>query len=129
MGIKIVSRRGSWNKTEAALNGFLKKSFAESIMEKYGRIGVDILRKYTPKRTGLTAASWSYKIETTRDGLYSLQFYNSNVNDGVCIAVILQYGHGTRNGSYVRGVDYLNPAAREIFDHMALSMWMEVKNA
>lgn len=127
MGFRFINKRGSWDRTEKALQSYAKDSYADSVLHKYGRIGIDILRQYTPKRTGLTSASWSYKVNSTSTG-YSLEFYNSNLNRGVNIAVILQYGHGTRNGGYVTGIDYLNPAAAEIFEMFAESLWTEVKN-
>jgi hypothetical protein len=95
------------------------------MLESYGEQGVAALAAATPKDSGLTAASWYYEIERTKDAV-SLQFFNSNVNDGVPIAIILQYGHGTRNGGYVVGRDYINPAARPLFDKIAENAWMEV---
>jgi len=91
------------------------------IFEKYGSKCVDALQKATPQDSGLTAASWSYSIEN--DGLY---FYNSNRNNGVPIAIIIQYGHATGTGGYVQGRDYINPAMRPVFDEMADAAWKEV---
>lgn len=94
-------------------------------LDKYGREGVAALSSATPVDSGLTARSWSYQIEH-RDGSSAISFYNSNVNDGVSIAIILQYGHGTRNGGWVQGRDYINPAIQPIFDEIAESAWREV---
>lgn len=95
------------------------------ILEAYGRAGVDALASATPLDTGKTADSWSYTIEA-RKGRSTIYWTNSNVNNGVPIAVILQYGHGTRHGGYVQGQDYINPSIRPIFDAIAREAWREV---
>ena len=94
-------------------------------LDKYGREGVAVLASATPIDTGKTASSWYYKIEN-KNGYASINFCNSNINKGVPIAIILQYGHGTRNGGYVQGRDYINPAIRPIFDKIADDAWREV---
>lgn len=94
-------------------------------LDKYGREGVAALASATPKDSGLTANSWYYEIVNT-NGSVSITFNNSNIQNGVPIAVILQYGHGTRNGGWVQGRDYINPAVRPIFDKIAESAWKEV---
>ena len=94
-------------------------------LDKYGREGVAALASATPVDTGLTADSWYYKI--TNDGQSAkVTFYNSNIQNGVPIAIILQYGHGTRNGGWVQGRDYVNPAIQPIFDKLANKAWREV---
>ena len=94
-------------------------------LDKYGREGVAALASATPVDTGLTADSWYYKI--TNDGQSAkVTFYNSNIQNGVPIAIILQYGHGTRNGGWVQGRDYVNPAVQPIFDKLANEAWREV---
>lgn len=95
------------------------------ILEKYGQKGVEALAEATPKATGKTAASWSYEIKMEKTGAV-LSWKNSNIVDGVPIAVILQYGHGTRNGGYVQGVDYINPAMKPVFDAIRDELWKEV---
>lgn len=94
-------------------------------LNKYGRQGVAALESATPVETGLTAKSWYYEIER-RDGVVSINFNNSNIQNGVPIAVILQYGHGTGTGGWVEGRDYINPSIRPIFDEIAKSAWREV---
>lgn len=96
-----------------------------SELDRYGKEGVKALEEATPKDSGLTAKSWYYKIERTNSTI-SISFHNSNVNDGVSIAIILQYGHGTRNGGWVEGRDYINPAIQPIFDRIAEEVWKEV---
>lgn len=94
-------------------------------LSKYGQAGVEALASATPVDTGLTASSWYYEIEKTSTGT-SIVFYNSNVHRGICIAIILQYGHGTGNGGWVEGRDYINPAIQPIFNDIAEKAWREV---
>lgn len=94
-------------------------------LDKYGREGVVALASATPVDSGLTANSWYYTIEH-KNGSSSINFHNSNIQNGVPIAVILQYGHGTRNGGWVEGRDYINPAIQPIFDRIANDAWREV---
>ncbi|MCD8119761.1 MAG: HK97 gp10 family phage protein [Lachnospiraceae bacterium] len=96
-------------------------------LDKYGRRGVEALQAATPVDTGLTANSWYYEI-TNKNGTATISFFNSNVQNGVPIAIILQYGHATRNGGWVQGRDYINPAIQPIFDEIAESAWKEVKS-
>ena len=94
-------------------------------LDKYGQEGVDALSSATPVDSGLTASSWHYKIEN-KNGSATISFYNSNVNNGVPIAIILQYGHGTSTGGWVEGRDYINPAILPIFEKIANDAWEEV---
>lgn len=94
-------------------------------LEEYGRRGVEALSKATPVATGKTAASWYYTI-AKENGVIKISFCNSNIQNGVPIAIILQYGHGTNNGGWVQGRDYINPAIQPIFDEMAKDAWKEV---
>lgn len=94
-------------------------------LDKYGREGVAALASATPVDTGLTANSWNYEI-VNKKGIVQITFNNSNIQNGVPIAIILQYGHGTRNGGWVQGRDYINPAIQPIFDKIANDMWREV---
>ena len=94
-------------------------------LDKYGREGVAALASATPVDTGLTANSWRYEIEQKK-GSISISFHNTNIQNGVPIAVILQYGHATRNRGWVQGRDYINPAIQPIFDKIANEAWREV---
>ena len=94
-------------------------------LDKYGQEGVDALSSATPVDSGLTASSWYYKIEN-KNGSATISFYNSNVNNSVPIAIILQYGHGTSTGGWVEGLDYINPAILPIFEKIANDAWEEV---
>lgn len=94
-------------------------------LDKYGKEGVQALSAATPVDTGLTARSWNYKVEK-QNGTATITFNNSNIQNGVPIAIILQYGHGTRNGGWVEGRDYINPAIQPIFDKIAEDAWREV---
>lgn len=109
---------------------FLQRTFEnvnELNLEKYGREGVAALASATPVDTGKTASSWDYKIEKKK-GSTTISFINSNIQNGVPIALIIQYGHGTRGGGYVAGRDYINPAIQPVFDKMAKEIWREVTN-
>ena len=94
-------------------------------LDKYGRAGVAALASATPVDSGETAGSWYYKIEN-RKGSAIISFHNSNIQNGVPIAIILQYGHGTGTGGWVEGIDYINPAIQPIFDEIAKNAWREV---
>ena len=94
-------------------------------LDQYGREGVAALASATPKDSGLTASSWYYEIKH-ENGSVSISFHNSNIKDGVPIAIILQYGHGTGNGGWVEGRDYINPTIRPLFDKIANNAWKEV---
>lgn len=103
----------------------VKESVHLGILDKYGREGVAALASATPVESGLTATSWYYKIEQQK-GSATLTFYNSNIQNGVQIAIILQMGHGTRNGGWVQGRDYINPVIQPLFDKIAREAWREV---
>ena len=106
----------------------VKEAVKLGSLDKYGREGVAALMSATPVDSGKTASSWYYEIDHSQ-GSTSINFYNSNVNKGVLIAIILQYGHGTRNGGWVQGRDYINPAMQPLFDKFAEDAWREVTSA
>lgn len=116
--------KGDFKRTEKLLKKSLGREY-RAILEKYAEEGVRQLSANTPKESGETAASWSYEIIQNGSSL-SIIWKNSNIQKGVNIAVILQYGHGTRNGGYVRGRDYINPALQPVFDKLAEAAWKEV---
>lgn len=119
-----IESPGSFSKTDS----FLKKmsSFnARPILERYGNLGVAALSRNTPSESGLTAASWYYDITQSGTTL-TITWHNSNLVNGVPIAVLIQYGHGTGTGGYVTGRDYINPAIQPIFDMIADEIWKEV---
>lgn len=108
---------------------FLRASKEErirSVLEKYAHQGLVALQNATPIDTGLTAESWYYEI-VQREGYASLRYHNSHVDHGRPIAILIQYGHATRNGSWVEGRDYIMPAIQPIFDKMAEDLWKEVR--
>lgn len=124
--IKVKSK-GDFSKTYKYLQN-VKRSTAMKFLEKYAAMGVKALSEATPTDTGLTASSWYSDIERTKDTI-TISFNNSHINKGVPIAIILQYGHATRNGGWVEGVDYINPALKPIFDKLADEAWKEVTKA
>ena len=123
-GISFTSK-GDFSKTFKFLNNITKGKYLRSILEKYGQRGVAALSASTPVKTGLTASSWNYEITEDNDS-FTITWTNSNINKGVNVALLLQYGHATRNGGYVTGIDYINPALKPIFDELANAAWKEV---
>lgn len=118
------SIHGSFEHVEAFLNRMLRfDQFAG--LAKYGQIGADALAAATPVDDLDTSTAWTYEI-VQRKGYYSIRWHNANAQGGIPIAVLIQYGHGTRNGGYVPGRDYINPAIRPIFDQIAADMWKVV---
>ena len=121
--IRLTSK-GDFSKADRYFKALIEAAKVK-ILEKYGEKGVAALSSATPVESGLTASSWSYDIERG-SGKVAIHFKNSNQNDGVYIAIILQYGHGTGTGGWVEGRDYNNPAIQPIFDAIAESAWAEV---
>ena len=118
---------GGFTKTERFLNRMKRREYL-NVLDEFGREGVQALRNATPVESGLTAESWDYEIKRTRDYI-EIIWTNSNINNGVPIAIILQYGHGTGTGGYVQGRDYINPAIQPIFDKIAEKAWKVVTSA
>lgn len=125
--MSIISFRqvGDFSKLKKYLEKQQNLTNVDSVLHKYAQEGVRALAAATPFDTGKTASSWNYIIEK-KNGRSSISFTNSNVNSGVPIAIILQYGHGTKNGGWVQGVDYINPAIRPVFEKIANEAWKEV---
>lgn len=103
----------------------IREKIKLGVLDKYGKAGVTALANATPKDSGLTASSWFYEI-VRQNGTVSLNFLNSNIHEGVPIAIILQYGHGTGTGGWVMGRDYINPAIQPLFDKLASDAWKEI---
>lgn len=118
------THKGDFSKTTKFL-GNAKRAVRYSDLEKYAKKGVEALVSATPTDSGLTASSWGYEI-VNKNGSVIINFINTNVNDGVPIAIIIQYGHATGNGGWVEGRDYINPAIQPIFDEMVKEIWREV---
>jgi len=118
---------GGFTKTERFLNRMKRREYL-NVLDEFGRDGVQALRNATPVDSGATAEAWDYEIKRTRN-YTEIVWTNSNINDGVPIAVILQYGHGTGTGGYVQGRDYINPAIRPIFDEIAEKAWKVVTSS
>ena len=117
-------QKGDFSKASRYLER-LKEAAKLDVLDKYGREGVAALASATPTETGLTASPWTYEIERKGNSV-SIVYKNSNINKGVPIAVILQYGHGTGTGGWVQGRDYINPAIQPVFDRIADEAWKEV---
>ena len=119
-----TKKSGSIHNTMNFLNRILSRSYLAKL-EQYGKMGVDALAAATPRRTGKTAASWGYEIEVD-DRSTKLIWTNSNVNNGVNVALLIRYGHGTGTGGYVQGIEYIEPAMRPLFQGFADDVWEEV---
>lgn len=119
-----LKQTGDFQKTEKLFHTFVEFRFAHKLRQ-YGEKGVRALSAATPKDSGLTAKSWEYHITET-PGKTTIYWTNSHAEKNVNIAIILQYGHGTRNGGYVQGIDYINPALKPIFEQMLQDVWKEV---
>lgn len=122
----VFTHKGDFKNTERFFKGVPKIKYRQ-ILEKYAKQGVAALASATPVDSGITAGSWDYELKVS-PGSYSIAWTNSNVVDGVPIAIILQYGHGTSTGGYVQGRDYINPAIQPIFDKISESLWREVSS-
>lgn len=124
MSLMAFKQQGDFKKLSSFLER-MKKPLKKTTLDKYGKEGVQALMAATPVDTGLTASLWHYDINMSKDSS-SISFYNDNIDNGVPIAIILNYGHGTRNGGYVKGRNYINPAIQPIFDKLAQEAWKEV---
>ena len=128
LGLIGFRQKGNFNNIKRFLNR-MKESDYRQLMEVYGLRGVEILMDATPKDTGLTAASWDYEIRE-ENGRQEIIWTNSNLGEGwFPIALYIQYGHATKNGAWVEGVDYINPALKDMFDQLAEDIWKEVKRS
>lgn len=116
--------RGDFSKTNKYLRD-VKEAARVKILEKYGERGVSALSSATPVDTGLAATSWYYKVLRGEAGS-RIEFFNSDIENGFPVAIMLQYGHGTGTGGWVEGRDYINPAIQPIFDELAEEAWKEV---
>lgn len=119
-----IRQKGDFKATTELFNR-IGKGVGKQNLDVYGRKGVEALSAATPVDTGLTAASWYYEVKRDKSGI-TIQWLNSNIQNGVNVALIIQLGHGTKSGGYVQGRDYINPAVRPIFDEMAETVWKEV---
>lgn len=113
------------NKTEAFLSKAKNAFKNKQVFKKYGEMGVEALRKATPRDTGKTSESWYYEVKEDKGGV-TIEWSNRNINKYINVAVIIQYGHGTGTGGYVKGIDYINPAMRPVFDDIVDGLWKEV---
>jgi len=119
-----VTQSGNFNSAEK----FLKKNrdtIILSVLNKYGALGVRSLAVGTPTSTGATAESWFYQIEKKNEQ-YLLSWHNTHMAGGIPVVILLQYGHATRNGGYVQGIDFINPAIRPVMEQIATDAWKEI---
>lgn len=124
MGLITFKHSGSFKNTENFFDRALRRDYL-SILNRYGQMGVDILKNATPVNSGKTADLWSYEI-STGNGTVSISWNNSNENQGYNIVILIVYGHGLRNGGYVSGNDFVHPSIRPVMDELAQKVWGEV---
>lgn len=125
MANTIVSSKGNWKKTTDWLMDRKEQKFMKQLY-KYGEKGVEALAAATPIDTGKTASSWDYEIHASK-GVFTITWTNNNLAKGVLpVAILIQYGHATKNGGFVQGIDYINPALTPIFEKLANDAWEEV---
>ena len=118
-----ITHKGSFKNAERFFDNSKDLSRRlRTAFDRYGAVGVEALRSATPLDSGATASGWSYEIEN-----WGIGFNNSNINDGYAVALLIQYGHATRNCGYVTGIDFINPALRPVFDKIAEECWKEVQ--
>ena len=122
-----LSSRGSFRKTEDFLKVMKRKDIYKSL-ESYGQRGVAALASATPVYEGIAASSWTYEV-TRKGKYYSIAWHNMNIESGIPVVILIQYGHATRNGGYVQGRDFINPVIRPLFDQISDEVWKAVKNA
>lgn len=123
-----MTTKGDFDKTIKFLKTIKEKHWLKKL-DTYGRQGVEALAAATPKDTGLTADSWNYEIDDDGETL-TLAWYNTNVvNDYFNVALMIQYGHGTKGGGYVEGIDYINPALKPIFEKISGNIWEDIKSS
>lgn len=123
-----VESTGDFKNSEKFLKNIKKKTYLENLLDKCGQEGVEALRSATPYNTGRTASSWDYEIENNSNGV-TIHWINTNINQNVNIAIIIQTGHGNIRGGYIQGIDYINPAMRPIFESIADEVWRGVTSA
>lgn len=121
--------KGGSEKIKNRLKALESGDFLKSSLDKYGQMGVEALKQNTPRRTGKTAESWSYKIVKESDEVVRLTWVNSNESNHVSVALLIQYGHLSKRGVWIRGIDYINPSLRPVFEKLKASVWKEVKGS
>ena len=123
----VIKKTGDYRRANSYLERLLEIVHL-GILDKYGSKGVAALQAATPKETGRTANSWYYEISHTTSSA-SITWFNSNNNQGYNIAILIQYGHGTGTGAYIQGIDYVNPAMKDVFEQIANDVCEEIKRA
>lgn len=127
MGLISLVSKGDFSNTKGFFSNMLRRRYLD-VLSKYGELGVEYLSANTPVDTGRLSSSWYYEITEDSTGM-SVVWKNSDIEGGANVAILLQYGHATRNGGYVRGIDYINPALQPVFDKLAEAAWKEVQNS
>lgn len=119
-----VTTSGSFKNTDAFFKR-MQSSDIQKTVKKYGVKGMDALSNATPEDTGETAKSWKYEV-TKKPGEITIGWHNTHEEKGLPIAILVQYGHATRDGGYIPGRDFVNPAMRPVFDQISDEVWRQV---
>lgn len=127
-GIAKFSQSGNFKHTTKFFNEISGGKYINDKLDQYGKIGVEALKNNTPEDTGKTADSWSYKIINDEKGV-GIEWHNDNISGSVPVVILIEYGHATRGGGFVKGRDFINPTMKPIFDELSNQIWKEVTNA
>lgn len=122
-----LTTTGSWDNFKKFADKMTNQNIVVSNLDRYGKMGVDALSKATPIESGETARSWGYRIIGDKN-TPGIEWYNTHIDKGVNVAIIIQYGHGTGTGGYVAGRDYINPAIKPVFDQIIAEIWKQVNS-
>ena len=122
-----TKQKGSFKKTKSFLTN-LSNIFDNTLSEKYGKRGIELLAEFTPKDTGKTAESWVYEVDNTRNG-FVLHFYNTNIQNGTPVAIILNDGHLSKEGQWIPGSNYIEDAINELYNEIAKDIRRRFKDA
>lgn len=125
MSVVTIKHKGNFNNANKLMKGYNKNRIL-SILSSYGAQGVSALASATPVDSGVSANSWSYRVSVSRSSYFIIWENSSVTSSGTPIVILLQYGHGTRNGGYVQGKDFINPAIAPVMDEIAEAVWREV---
>lgn len=120
-----IKTKGDFKKFDKFVKKMSQRDYM-NVVDRYARMGVEALKNATPKDSGETAQSWDYEIQYFKNST-KIMWTNSKVTkDGTPIVLLLQYGHATRGGGYVQGLDFINPALKPVFIDLAEAVWKEV---
>ena len=123
--VVTIKTKGSFKNFLSFSDKMLKRDYVK-VLNRYAKSGLEALKANTPVDTGKTRDSWYYEIIQDKQGI-KIVWKNSNVTSyGTPIVLFIQYGHYTKSGTFIQGIDFINPALKPIFSKIADNIWMEV---